>query len=180
MTRMPPSDVDGRLLDTTIASALWDTGHRAHSEARGRVAAIPKDLIFVSVVTLAEVDYGMEIAPNVDVQRQLSVREKMRDYEIFDISKHTAVIYAHLRAELFRKYSPKNKRGRLTAKRVESLLDRTTAKEIGVQENDLWIVSVAIEHDLILATDDQAGGMTRILDVANYLGRTEYWLARDI
>ena len=42
-------------------------------------------------------------------------------------------------------------------------MDSTTSKELGVQENDLWIVSVAIQYDLRFITTDK---MQRIAEVA--------------
>ena len=50
------------------------------------------------------------------------------------IDQHTALTYAEIRANLFRIYAPRNRRGRLTQKYVEDLTDRTTGKQLGIQE----------------------------------------------
>ena len=47
--------------------------------------------------------------------------------------------------------------------RPEQLLDPITAKELEIQENDLWIAAQAIAHEMVLVTNDR---MTRIRDVA--------------
>jgi len=54
-------------------------------------------------------------------------------------------------------------RNRLKEKRPEDLLDRTTSRELGIQENDLWIVSVAVQYNLRFITGDK---MDRILAAA--------------
>lgn len=69
-----------------------------------------------------------------------------------------------LRGELFRRYAHRDKRGRIKAKRPEELRDTTSARELGIQENDLWIVSVALQYDLYLITRDEH--LKRILEIA--------------
>ena len=96
----------------------------------------------------------------------------MASFNVLEITRYTARTYAEARANLFRKYSPRDRRGRLTAKYVEDLVERTTGKELGIQENDLWIVSTAVEQNLIFVTRDR---MQRVIDAAQYAQRTEYW-----
>jgi len=129
-------------------------------------------MVYVSVVSIAEVEYGLRIAPSIDAQRQSTVRSAMTSFEVLHIDHHTAEEYAKIRANLFRTHSPRNSRGRLTQKHVEDLVDRTTGKELGIQENDLWIVSVAIQYNLIFVTNDR---MHRVIDAAKYSERTEFW-----
>jgi predicted nucleic acid-binding protein len=88
----------------------------------------------------------------------------MLAYKIWEINRHTTQIYAEIRGKLFDLYAPRDEKGRLTAKYPEDLLDRTTAKQLGIQENDLWIVSVAVQYDLHFITADKK--LKRILDVA--------------
>jgi predicted nucleic acid-binding protein len=76
-------------------------------------------------------------------------------------------VYGQLRGALFRLYGTKKSRDRIKEKSPESLLDKTTGRELGIQENDLWIVSVAVQYDLHLITSDNGGGMQRVLGVAN-------------
>ena len=82
------------------------------------------------------------------------------------VDKHTIGSYSDLRAALFRKYAPRNKKGRLTKKWPEDLQDRTTAKQLGVQENDIWIAAQAIQYNLVLITADH---MRRLADVSETL-----------
>ena len=164
--------IEGYLLDTNIASASWDYGAPSHKNVRQRLEKLGDALVYVSAVSIAEVEYGLRIAPSIDMQRQSTVRDAMASFKVLNVDQHTAKEYAEIRADLFRAHSPRNRRGRLTQKYVEDLVDRTTGKEFGIQENDLWIVSVAVQYNLIFVTTDR---MHRVIDAAKHSDRTEYW-----
>lgn len=132
-------------------------------------------IIFICPVTLAEIEYGLQTSPNIDNMRQQEVRSRMRQYPVLPIDRHTVYEYARIRAALFRQFSPKDRRGRLEKKYVEDLKETTTGRELEIQENDLWIVSVAVQHDLLFITSDAASGMRRVLDATNYRHRTQIW-----
>lgn len=55
--------------------------------------------------------------------------------------------------------------------RPEQLVDPTTAKELDIQENDLWLAAQALEHNLVLVSHDK---MTRLRKVAEEL-RVQDW-----
>ena len=159
--------MDGYLLDTNAASVLWDVRHPDYNKIRSFLAGHSRSPIWISIIVLAEVEYGLKIAPKKDEGRQKDVRNEMsKFFEILDLDKHTVSSYSDLRAELFKTYSPKDRRGRLTAKWPEDLVDRTSAKELGVQENDIWIAAQAIQYNLILVTEDQ---MSPLVEVSNSL-----------
>jgi tRNA(fMet)-specific endonuclease VapC len=154
---------DAYLLDTGVASIAWDVGHPKHEEMRSRLAALGSASIAVCSITLGEVSYGLEVTPAVDEARHHAVRQAMESYYIYNVDKHTVEVYAKLRGELFKQFAPRNMRGRLKTKWPEDLIDSTTSKELGIQENDLWIVSVAIQYDLRFITTDK---MQHIAEVA--------------
>ena len=166
------NSIEGYLLDTNIASASWDYGAPSHGCVRQRLEALGDALVYVAAVSIAEVEYGLQIAPAIDAQRQSTARNAMASYEVLHIDQHTAQTYAEIRANLFRTYAPRKRRGRLTQKYVEDLTDRTTGKQLGIQENDLWIMSVAVQYNLILVTNDR---MPRVVEAARYSDRTDYW-----
>jgi len=164
---------DAYLLDTNLICALWDRWHKDHDNARRHVGGFGDDPVYASVVTFAEIEYGLLTAPNIDKLRQDRMREDMRAFRlVLDIGRHTWQPYAELRARLFRKYSPKRSRGRLTAKRVPDLWERTPDKLLGIQENDLWLASQAMERDLVLVTSDR---MRHIVAVAGQDLRAQRW-----
>ena len=112
---------EGYLLDTNIASASWDLGALRHADVRQRLKDLEDHLVYVSAVTIAEVEYGLHVAPAIDSERQAAVRNAMAGFRILEITEHTARTYAQLRANLFRSHSPRNRRGRLTQRQVEDL-----------------------------------------------------------
>ena len=164
--------LDAYLLDTNIASALWDERHADHSSFRAKVGALAEDRVFVSVITIAEVAYGLRVAPNIDRRRHEMVRRNMASYVVMPFDRHVSESYAELRARLFKKHSPRDARGRLTAKVVPDLWERTPDKLLGIQENDLWQASLAMERNLVLVTNDR---MSKIVEVAGQDLRTERW-----
>ncbi len=159
-------------MDTNIASAAWDYGAPNHRYVRQRLGELGDAPVSVAAVSIAEVEYGLQTAPLIDTQRQAAVRSAMASYHVLDVDRHTAEIYAEIRADLFRTHSPRKGRGRLTRRYVEDLVDRTTGKQLGIQENDLWIVSVAVQYNLIFVTNDK---MRRVIEAAKYSERTDYW-----
>ena len=164
--------VEGYLLDTNIASASWDLGAPRHNDVRQRLENLGDHLVYVAAVSIAEVEYGLLVAPTIDPQRQSTVRNAMTSFNVLEITEHTARTYAQVRANLFRSHAPRNRRGRLTQRYVEDLVETTSGRELGIQENDLWIVSTAVEQNLIFVTSDR---MTRVIEAAQYSERTEYW-----
>lgn len=166
---------EGYLLDTPVASWLWDGDNSHHAAARAKVEALGDAPFFVCAITVGEVSYGLGVSPAIDPARHALVRKNLIDFEVLSIDRHTADVYGQIRATLFAKYSPRDSRGRMRMKAPEDLIEATTGKTLGIQENDLWIVSVAVQYDLRLVTGDQAGGMQRVLAAANYLHRAEFW-----
>ncbi len=164
------------LLDTNVASALWDELHGKHAayRERHRQLADAGAHVYVSVITLAEVDYGLRVAPNVDADRQARVRTSMTAFEVVDVDHHVAEAYAEIRSRLFRKFSPRDRRGRLTAKVVPDLWERTPDKLLGIQENDLWQASLAIARDYLLITTDRMSHIASVADSGLQL-RVDNW-----
>jgi len=171
---MIDSSLEGYLLDTCVASAAWDMGNPCHRQVQNSLSQIDNDYVFISCITLAEIEYGLKTAPQIDAPRQKQVREEMSAYEVRDVNKHTAVHYSDIRAKLFNIYAPHENRNR-RLKYVENLCEETSGLTLGIQENDLWIVSVAVQYNFILVTRDRAGGMKRVVDAASYQSRTQYW-----
>lgn len=155
--------MDAYLLDTSVASIAWDEGNRAHPRVTEHLAGLGDAPIYICAITVGEVEYGLSVAPGLDHSRQQAVRRAMRQYEQIHLSQHVADTYGAIRGELFRRYSPKKARGTPRVKHPEDLLDDTTAKELGIQENDLWIISVAITYNLTLITQDN---MRRLFEIA--------------
>ena len=112
------------LLDTTIASFAWYEGSTRHLETRERLGAIGDDLVFVSAVSVAEVEYGLNLFPMAR-ETQNGIRNAMRGYTVLPIDHHTAQNYGEIKAILFQKYAPRDRRDRIASRYVEDLTERT-------------------------------------------------------
>ena len=159
------------LLDSGAAGIASHQGHRLHQEVRALLDSIGDDAVFISAVSVAESEYGLNLNPLPDrVQRD--IRSVMASYQVLPIDRNTALVYGKIRAVLFNAYAPRDARNRIGTRYLEDLRERTSAKDLGIQENDLWIVSAAVQFNLVFVTADNAGGMRRIIEAANYSHRT--------
>jgi tRNA(fMet)-specific endonuclease VapC len=159
--------MDAYLLDTNAASSLWDVRHPDHVKIRAFLTKHHTSLIYISVIALAEVEYGLKLSPRMDQNEKDDIRKEMSQLpNILDLDRHTAEPYSILRAKLFSKFAQKDRRGRLKEKRPEELIDHTTGKELGIQENDLWLASLAMQYNLTLVTADN---MAHIMEISNSL-----------
>lgn len=157
--------MDAYLLDTTILSAYLDASHMFHSERRRAVDALPAEAPrYISVVALAELTFGADLAAALGKGDAPALREMIRqarNYAVLDLTHHTAAAYSELKSRLASKYLAKPLR-RDRPKYVEDWVDRTTGKALGLDENDLWMAAQAKERGLVLMTAD--GRMRRIED----------------
>ena len=154
---------NGYLLDTNIVSMLA----RAKSKNGDVDEACQQVLIraklvagtgnaFICSTTVGEIEYGLRLVSNPDPVVHHEMRAIIESYTIHAIDRHVASdCYAELRARLFKKYAPRDVRGNIKNKWIEEMCDLTTGKELGIQENDLWIVAVAMNNRLTLVTADK-------------------------
>lgn len=110
-------------------------------------------------------------------EKQRQVRERMAAYKVFGTNHHTGRIYGEIKTVLMDRFAPRNSDGSFRNRKVDldDLVEPITGKELGIQENDLWIVSLAKQYNVVFITNDQLEGMRRIVDAADYIGRTQYW-----
>ncbi len=145
--------MEGYLLDTNAVSH-W---HEQHPKLAARVNALDAESqIRVSVITLGELEFGH----NVSLEgRDLEVRDEFAKWvdknfpppRVIDVTRHTREYYGKVRAAIFDKYPPLGS----TENHPEKCYDRVAASELGFDENDLWIAAQAMEHGLILITQDR-------------------------
>lgn len=159
------------LLDTQTIRYWHDSACSQHAAVTGNVAALRKlaaplrikPRLLVSVVTLGEIEFGHRVAltPNPAAQAAYTkfVREELPGS--FEVSSDAAAAYGELRARLFNRYAPGEKRK--PRMRPEQLVDPATDRELQIQENDLWLCAQAVAHGMVLVTNDR---MTQICVVA--------------
>ena len=162
------------LLDTSIASIAGYEGDERHAGVREWLDGLQDDAVYISAVSVAESEYGLNLNP-LDAQAQQDIRSAIGTYQVLPIDHHTARVYGSTRAALFKAYSPRDYRNRITARYIEDLREPTSGRELGIQENDLWIVSVAVQYNMVFVTADGRGGMRNIVGQANYAHRTRFW-----
>lgn len=131
----------------------------------------------ISIITLGEIDYGYNVMKKKERSREREFRSfiSKKNPWIPEIDKHVAKEYGKLRADLFERYAPENKKRK--GLRPCQLIDPVTSLELGIQENDLWIAAQAISRNLTLVTNDNKGGMKRIRDIAGVSLHIENWAA---
>ena len=145
----------GYLLDTNIVAYWFDEDRAEHDKVLDHINRLPKGaLIRISVVTLAEIEYGQRAVSPTDTPLQVRYRQLIdeRFPKPIEIGKATTVYYGAWRARLFGKLAPREKKTKV--RRPEQLVDPVTSRELGIQENDLWIAAQAMEHNLVLVTHD--------------------------
>jgi tRNA(fMet)-specific endonuclease VapC len=151
------------LLDTCIWS-YWFYGDRfpvQHANIEDRVKSLPaRSILAISIITWGEAAHGQKVVAPVSLEREYLQFIKAKGPKTFGIDMHTALKYGELRAMLFEKYAPKEKRKKNL--RPEQLVDAITGLEIGIQENDLWIAAQALVKNLTLVTSEK---LTHIREV---------------
>ena len=152
------------LLDTCIWSYWFDAKRYPQENAniRKQLQKLAPDFkLGISIITWGEVAFGQKVIARTEpIQPEYLPFVKAKGPKTFDIDLHTANTYGKLRSLLFDKYAPKDKRKKNL--RPEQLVDPITSLELGIQENDLWIVAQAMVRNLTLVTNDK---LTRIREV---------------
>lgn len=167
--------MEGHLLDTVIASWICSKRSLNHTMARERLGQLSDDPVYVCSISIGEVDYGFQLRPDIDALYGDEVRQAMRGFKTLDVDHHTSRWYGQIKARLFQSHAPRDKKNQVKQVPVERLRYLVSGNQLGIQENDLWIVSVAIQHNLVFVTNDRAEGMRRVLDAAGYFDRTQFW-----
>jgi tRNA(fMet)-specific endonuclease VapC len=171
------------LLDTNIVRYWYDTGCPEHPAVLAHVKAMRQPDpqtgyipgLFVSVVTIGEIVYGHRVVGTPDAVKQREFETFVRDQcpEPLEITKHVGEPYGEMRAWLFNKFVDKKKRSH--ARRAEEMVDPTTARDLGVQENDIWIAAQAKTLNLVLVTHDSRGHFGELLRQFHPTLQVEDW-----
>ena len=159
--------MDGFLLDTNIVSVLANPRNVRHNDFKQKVQNL--EHVWLPVVAIAEIESGMAKADRTDELQREEVRQFFRAYpQHLGIGDNTVEPYALLRGQLWRMHATPKSRGH-KEKLPEELFDKVTGKQLGIDERDLFIASVAAENGLVLVTNDSNSGMKRIEQAAQKL-----------
>ena len=152
------------LLDTNHVARLFEK----HERVIARLDSLPPDTpIRASVISLGEIEAGHRITETTDQQR----RDDFEQFVVLEfrpnaltVSPMTRHNYADLIEGIWQRNPPTSGRTRTERHLVE----------LGVDINDVWIAAQAIEHNLILVTEDN---MQCIREAAGKLLDVENWVA---
>ncbi len=158
------------LLDTCVWSDWHDP--KKNSYVLERLQKNRDVRLHVSAVTLGELQYGYDVLAEREQRELGNVCEFVHQQrpKRVPVDRHVAREYGRVRAVLFERFAPRDKKRH--GLRPEQLRDPVTSLELGIQENDLWIVAQAITRELTLVTNDK---LARIREVAGDALHIENW-----
>ncbi len=141
--------------------------------AESQRAEIPFRM-WISSVTWGEIEYGYRAMTKKERSFETEFKRFIHDVAPVElrIDKHITEHYGIVRARLFEEYAPRDKKRK--GLRPEQLINPVTSLELGIQENDLWIVSQAISRDLTLVTNDKKS-LRPLIDVTGNELHVENW-----
>jgi tRNA(fMet)-specific endonuclease VapC len=130
---------------------LLDTNHCSFVLVQRDVQVIQKleSLIVDTEIAINTIVYG-ELMTMVEKSQRKQENRALLDaflkrLRIYSIDEDTSKIYGKFYADIFDKFAPKEKVKRRNF----------DIKEAGVRINDLWIACTAIQHDMIIVSEDR-------------------------
>jgi tRNA(fMet)-specific endonuclease VapC len=114
-----------------------------------------------SIITRGELFYMAYNSDRVDENLAL-IRAFLAGISVHRIDRETAEIYGRTKAAALARFGPRER-----AKQRHLSL-----QSLGFTDNDLWIASIALRHDLIVVSSD--GDFARVAEVSDL--RHESWL----
>ena len=159
---------DTYLLDTNVICALADVDRVSHAVAVSRFQQTGVQGVLLPSPAVGEIEFGMQKAPDVRPDKRQELRDFIARFDQLPFDEHCIQPYAIVRAEVWRMFgTPKpTKPHKHDEKRPEDLLDKTTGTQLGIDEPDIYIASIALAQNLVLVTDDSNTGMARIKEAA--------------
>jgi predicted nucleic acid-binding protein len=159
------------LLDNNIISILAQPSNPRHPPMKRRFEALGDAPVFLPVIAIAEIEFGMVKTKTPDATQQAAVRQFFIDYPLhLGIDDNTVEPYALIRSQIWHDHArPKGFGSAHKEKQPEDLTDRVSGKSLGIDERDLLIASTAAQYGLVLVTNDSNEGMKRIEKAAQTL-----------
>ncbi|TVU53028.1 MAG: type II toxin-antitoxin system VapC family toxin [Arthrospira sp. PLM2.Bin9] len=127
------------LLDTNYCSYLI----RKEATVWEKALAIGTENLATCVIVQGELIFMAEKSAQ-KTQNLANVNDFLQYLRIYLTDETTAVIYGQIKAAVFEQFAPKEKSQRR----------KTKITDIGFDDNDLWIASIAWQHNLILVSAD--------------------------
>jgi tRNA(fMet)-specific endonuclease VapC len=157
----------GYLLDTNIVSYWFDGQSPPNKMVVERIEGLPTGSpLRISAISLGEIEFGFRVRREEDADFERDLRRFIQEKlpAVLDVTNTTRTYYGSIRAALFERYAPRDRRGKRF--RLGQLTDPVSELDLGIQENDVWIAAQAMEHNLVLVSNDR---LTRVRGVADGL-----------
>lgn len=144
------------LLDTTHCIKIMSGDY----EIKLRLSNTTNIKMATCLIVRGELMFGVHKSDQIAENLQ-KIERFLEDTPLYEMDIETTNIYGKLKATIVERFGPKDKSKRRNVK-IESL---------GFKDNDLWIASIAIQHDLVLVSADK-----RILELQGIIGlKVESW-----
>lgn len=144
------------LLDTNHCSAILD----GNINIRSKLQNYTLDIVTCPIV-VGELIYMVENS-RFKEDNLKAVNNLLADLNVLSIDKNVARVYGEIKANLLKKYGPKE----------NSKRNKYEFKRIGVSDNDLWIASIAVNYKAIIVSKDS--DFDRIRSVTTF--KLESWI----
>ena len=112
--------------------------------------------VTLNAIISGELVYGAYKSERVTDNIAAVMRLQERVAEIYGIDDGTSWIYGRIKAEMMKRFGPRDKQKQRSFK-LESL---------GIFDNDLWIAATSIQNKLTLITRDK--GLLRLQGIENF------------
>ncbi len=159
------------LIDTQTICYWYDIACPQHETVVANIESLRRQTesgahqphLLISVISLGEIEYGHRVnSPS----RQSANKEYLKFLteqlpDRLDVTEDVAPVFGEFRKRLFDQYAPGEKRR--PGMRPEQLIEPIASKELGIQENDLWLCAQAAAYGMVLVTND---AMRRIREVS--------------
>lgn len=156
--------LDGYLFDNSALSPYYNPRQSKHSEVRRVIDSIPSAERYISLITLAEMEFGCRLAEAVQGRQIAEFEQELKMARalgtVLPFTHHTARTYAEIKAKVTSFYLKNPYRGGRPPF-LEDWVDKYSGKTLGVDENDLWICAQAKERDLVLVAADKMNVITK-------------------
>lgn len=160
MTGARPEKVmpTGYLLDTNVISAYHSKKHDHHGFAVDFLDLGPPSKgipVFLSVVNLMELDFGVRLATERDGLRRPNLDKMMVAVNAYDhrpVNRFVVEAYSEMRVRIAMRFLPRRIRELAKLGEIERWRDEITNELLQVQEGDMWLAAQATVLDLTLVT----------------------------